>query len=375
MKIRHIEAFALSLPLVKPMKMAGVEIRTADNVLVPITSDTGVSGWGEAASAPGMTGETVESMMAAVRYLAPFLTGMRIEDFAALDGEMAWRLYGNAAAKSAIDMALLDLSGRAQNKPVYELLGGRRRDRVAVLWLLGTGSCDGDVQEARAKKSEGVTGYKIKVGAADPLEDARRTIAVCEALGPGMLISADANQGFSVEAAIDYVRAVAHTTLEFLEQPVAGDDLAGMAQVAAASRIAIGADEGLHHLHDIRRHHDAHAAAGGSLKTIKLGGVRAVHRAGILCEQLGMKVNLACKIAESSIAAAAVLHLAAALPSLQWGVSLTSQYLAQDVVKDSVRVERGTARVPPGPGLGVEIDPARVSELRRRQARGLEFPC
>lgn len=77
-----------------------------------------------------------------------------------------------------------------------------------------------------------------------------------------------------------------------------------------------------------------------------------------------MKVNLACKIAESSIAAAAVLHLAAALPSLQWGVSLTSQYLAQDVVKDAVRLERGTARVPPGPGLGVEVDQDRVRELR-----------
>lgn len=362
MKIRQIEPFALSLPLLKPMKMAGVEIRTADNVLVRITSDTGVSGWGEAASAPSMTGETVESMMAAVRHLAPFLVGMRVEDFSALDGEMAWRLYGNAAAKAAIDMALLDLSGRAQNKPIYELLGGKRRDRIAVLWLIGTGSLEGDVREARAKRTEGFTGYKIKVGAADPLEDARRTIAVCEALGPGMLISADANQGFSVEAAIDYVRAVEHTTLDFLEQPVAGDDLAGMAKVAAASRIAIGADEGLHHPHDIQHHHDARAAAGGSLKTIKLGGVRAVYRAGILCDQLGMKVNLACKIAESSIAAAAVLQLAAALPSLQWGVSLSSQYLAQDVVKDPVRVERGTARVPPGPGLGVEVDQQRVSE-------------
>jgi L-alanine-DL-glutamate epimerase-like enolase superfamily enzyme len=65
MKIRQIEPFAVSLPPVKPMKMAGVEIRTAENVLVRITSDAGVSGWGEAASAPGMTGETVASMIAA----------------------------------------------------------------------------------------------------------------------------------------------------------------------------------------------------------------------------------------------------------------------------------------------------------------------
>ncbi len=366
MKIIRIEPIAVSLPMVKPMQMAGVEIRSADNVLVRIVSDDSNIGWGEAASAPSMTGETVESMMAAVRYLTPFLIGMDAADLAALDREMAWRLYGNAAARAAIDIALLDLLGRAQVQPVHTLLGQKRRDRVPALWLIGTGSLEGDLEEARAKRAAGVTAFKIKVGGRDPLEDARRTIAVCEALGPGVLISADANQGYSVEAALAYVQAVAHTPLAFLEQPVAADDLAGMARVAAASRIAVGADEGLHNLDDLQRHHDARAASGGSLKTIKLGGVRAVYRAGLLCERLGMKVNLACKIAESSIASAAVMQLAATLPTLEWGVSLSSQYLRDDVVREPLRVVAGHAHVPAGPGLGVEVDPQKVEAFRRQ---------
>jgi len=365
MRISRIDPIAVSLPLVKPMQMAGVQIRTADNVLVRIETANEFVGWGEAASAPTMTGETVESMMAAVRYLAPFLIGMDATGLTALDREIAWRLYANTAAKAAIDMALLDLLGRAQGKPMHDLLGPQRRDSVPVLRLIGTGSVEGDVQEARAKKADGVTAYKIKIGAHDPLEDARRTIAVCEALGSDALISADANQGYSVEAALAYVRTVEPTALAFVEQPVASDDLPGMARVAAASRIAIGADEGFHHLDDIQRHHDARAAAGGSLKTIKLGGVRAVYRAGLLCESLGMKVNLACKIAESSIASAAVMHLAAALPTLEWGVSLSSQYLSEDLVKSPVRVVVGQAHVPAGPGLGVEVDPQRVEAFRR----------
>ena len=203
-------------------------------------------------------------------------------------------------------------------------------------------------------------------GVADPLADAERTRRICDVLGNGdMLICADANQGWSVEQAIAYVRAVEDTALEFFEQPVAGDDLEGMAAVARASRIKIGADEGVHSIEDLRRHHEAGAACGASLKAIKLGGIKPVYEAARLCEQLGMKVNLACKMAESGIATAALLHLAAAVPSVDWGVSLTSQYLTQDILKRPLAFADGHAEVPAGPGLGIEVDEAKV----RRYAR------
>jgi muconate cycloisomerase len=89
------------------------------------------------------------------------------------------------------------------------------------------------------------------------------------------------------------------------------DDLPGMATVAAATDIAIGADEGIHSLEDIRRHHERKAARGVSLKAIKLGGVRALAEAGRLCDRLGMSVNISCKTGESSVACAAATHVAA----------------------------------------------------------------
>ena len=81
MRIKRVEPIAVSFPMKKPVFMAGVEIRRADNVLVRIEADNGVVGWGEAASAPTMTGETVESMMAAIRYLIPALEGGLIDHF------------------------------------------------------------------------------------------------------------------------------------------------------------------------------------------------------------------------------------------------------------------------------------------------------
>src|SRR5688572_16544869 len=130
MRIKHLEAIPTSLPLTKPIKMAGVELRTADNVLVKLETAQGIVGWGEAASAPSMTGETVESMTAAIRYLAPYLEGASMADLDGIAERVGRALYGNNAAKSAIEIALHDALGKSSDKPAYDLLGGKRRERV-----------------------------------------------------------------------------------------------------------------------------------------------------------------------------------------------------------------------------------------------------
>ncbi len=364
MRIKEIEPIAISLPMTKPVIMAGEEVRRADNVLVRIETGDGHVGWGEAASAPTMTGETVESMVCAIHHLAPALRDRPADDIGAALVAMDSRMYGNHGAKAAIEIALHDLVGRATGRPVHALLGERRRSRMPILGVIGGGDLAGDLRDAARKKAEGCTAFKIKVGVDAPAADAARTRQICEVLGPGGLISADANQGFSVEEAIAFVRAVAGAGLGFFEQPVAGDDLAGMAAVAAATDIAIGADEGIHGVEDIRRHHERHAAGGVSLKAIKLGGLRALVAAARLCDDLGMRVNVSCKTGESSIACAAALHAAAVIPGLDWALTLTHGGLADDVTSRPIRVERGHVDVLEGPGLGIEVDEARVRRHR-----------
>ncbi|MBI3045276.1 MAG: hypothetical protein HYY78_20880 [Betaproteobacteria bacterium] len=368
MKIKRIETLAVSLPMVKPLKMAFEEVRSAENILVRLEAGDGVVGWGGAAAAPTMTGETVASMAAAIRYLAPKLEGMPLEDIAAVMARAGNFLYGNNSAKSVIEIALHDALGRARGKPVHELLGGKRRNRVAILRMVGTGKgAAADVEDAQRARAEGHVAFKIKVGVADPLEDAERTRRICEALNGngGLLVGADANQGWTPEQAITYARAVADTSLAFFEQPVAGHDIEGMARVARASRVPVGCDEGLHSIEDLKRHHEASAASGFSLKTIKLGGMRPVLEAALLCERLGLKVNLASKMAETGISTGAMLHLAAALPAVDWGVGFSSQYLTDDILRVPHVFASGHINVPTGPGLGIEVDEAKV----RRYAR------
>jgi muconate cycloisomerase len=366
MRIQRVQAIAVSLPMIKPVKMSFEEVRNAENVLVRLETGDGIVGWGEAASAPTMTGETPGSMVAAIRYLADKLEGLPADDIGAAMHRAGQYLYGNNSAKAAIEMALWDALGQAQGKPVYELLGGAKRLRVPALRLIGTGSTESDIAETQKRLAEGYVAIKIKVGVASPEADAERSRAICETVKDDkVLICTDANQAWTPDEAIRFVRGIADTRIEFFEQPVAGHDVAGMAHVAAASRVKIGVDEGLHSMDDLQHHHDMKAAQGCSLKTIKLGGMRPVYDSALLCEQLGMKVNLACKIAEAGIASAGLMHLAAAIPAVDWGVSLSSPYLADDIVAEPIALAGGWLNVPQGPGLGICVDEAKVRRYSR----------
>ncbi len=217
------------------------------------------------------------------------------------------------------------------------LLGAvRRTQEMPVLYMLATGDIDVDVAEASERAQAGVTHMKIKVGGKPVEQDIERTIAIRRAVNGGVQLSADCNQGWTHEEALAYVGA-ASESLDFLEQPIMGYDVEGMAMIAAASACPIGADEGLHSVGDVHKHNDMGAAKGGSLKMIKLGGVTRAYQAAELFDELGMHVNMAGKVAESSVSSAAVLQLAAAAPSIEWGVSVTCQYLKEDVCKDSLR--------------------------------------
>jgi len=115
----------------------------------------------------------------------------------------------------------------------------------------------------------------------------------------------------------------------------------------------------------VRTMHERRAARGVSLKTIKLGGMRGVMAAGRLCQELGLNVNVAAKTGESSIACAAAMHVAAALPELAWGLTLSSDGLAEDVTAHPIAVEGGHVEISDAPGLGIEVDEERVRRHRR----------
>lgn len=362
-QVATVNAFAISVPLLSPMKLAGIEIATADNLIVRVTDSDGNVGWGEGASAPTMTGETPESMVSAVRFLTPSLVGMEVDEPFVIHRRLDRLMYGNHGAKAAIEIAILDLAGKRSGVPLYEMLGGRVRETADILTMVAGGDLAQETDSARRQLDAGFRAFKVKVGVNDPGHDLERATAVRLATGSGPRISADANQGYSREDAIEFAEGAAQAGLDFMEQLVYAEDLEGMASCAAASSVPLGADEGFHSLRDITAHHEAGAAAGGSLKTIKLGGAFGVIEAGRLMDGLGMSVNLAGKLAETSIASAAIAHLAVSLPRLDWDASVTNQYLADDVAAEPLGLIDGTVRPPEEPGLGIVPDEDKLRDF------------
>jgi len=362
--VRRVDAIPVALPLLKPMKMAGVTIAHAHNLLVRIEAADGTVGWGEAASAPNMTGDTLGGLVAAVRdHLAPPIVGQDAWMRPALCGTLKSALLGNTGAHSAVEMALIDLAGQVACVPAIDLIGGARRRAVAPMWLLGNATAEQDIAEARAKEAEGFHFFKLKIGMKPLAAEVAGTLAVRNALGPEVPLCADANCGLTLMRARRYLEGTREAGLLFLEQPLGHDDLDGFAALARNAPVPIGADEGIHSIADVEAH--ARCGAGGlSLKLIKLGGMAAAMEAALLCRRRGLSLNIAAKIAESSIASAATVHLACAVPSIDWGVSLTHFYLAEDLVHRPLRMGADGVALPLGPGLGIAVDEAVVARLR-----------
>src|SRR5215470_9231309 len=154
--IRRVDAVPVALPLKKPMKMAGVTIAHAQNVVVRIEAKDGTVGWGEAASAPTMTGDTLGGLVAAVRdHLAPLLVGQDAWTRPTLIPTLRCGLIGNTGAFSAIEMALLDLAGHAAGLRLIDVVARQRRRAVRPMWLLGNPTPDEDIAEVRAKEAAG----------------------------------------------------------------------------------------------------------------------------------------------------------------------------------------------------------------------------
>jgi muconate cycloisomerase len=360
--VRRIEAIPVALPLKSPMKMAGITITKAENLLVRVESAEGAVGWGEAPSAPTMTGDTLGGLVAAVReHLAPLLVGKDANgDHRPL---LQRALVGNTGAHSAVEMALLDLACRASNARLIDTVAARpARSQVAPMWLLGNATPEQDITEAQAKRAEGFNSFKLKIGVKPLREEIAAAHAIRKAL-PDAILCADANCGLTLAAARRYAERTRDAKLAFIEQPLPADDLAGLKALARATRTPIGMDESIQSLADIEAVRHA-GAQGVSLKLIKLGGFRAAVAAGKLCRKLGLKINVAAKIAESSIGTAAAVHLACAVPNVDWGVSLTNMYLAADIVRLPIALRGGMVGLPDGPGLGVEVDEAAVARFR-----------
>jgi muconate cycloisomerase len=360
--IKRVDAFGLNLPLNKIVLMAGVELSCVENLLIRIEAENGLVGWGEASSAPSHGGASLKDMLSSFHQeMHDFLIGKNVLELSGITQALNLLANNAKSAVAAVDVALYDLLGKHLGVPVHVLLGGIQRHQVPPLWLIGNSSIEKDLSEAQLKWDQGYRFFKLKLGVKSLDDDIALTIAIREKFGDQLQICADANMGMNLDQANTYVQAVKNTQLAYLEQPLHKKDIQGIQTLAKTSPIPIGLDESVTSTDDIL------AAArdgvqGVSLKTLKLGGLSGVLAAGHLCHAFKLQINLASKMAETGIGAAALLHLSAALPNVNWGVSPTHLYLKNDVVSHQDQPQNGYFQISSLPGLGIEVNQAVIDQ-------------
>ena len=307
LRVHHIEV-GLKRPFVTAIRRA----TTIEVVLVEAQDDSGLHGWGEAATSWRVTGESPASVRAAVcGPLREVVIGRRLDDLATLGPDLARAVFHNFAARSAVECAIRDLAAARQGLTLGAALGARRQ-RVRTDITLSAAATDHLVAQACQHVDEGFTMLKVKVGGGH--DDRADVLAVREAIGPGIGLRVDANQAWDVDEAVQIIRywERAGVALDLVEQPVHARDLDGLAEVTARVGTPVLADESVRTTHDLLQIIDRRAATMVNIKLAKSGGLGEARRMAELAAQHGIGVVIGCMM-ESSVGVGAAAALAASL--------------------------------------------------------------
>ncbi len=362
MIIESVDIIPVRLPLREPFVVAYASYPDTLSVLVRICTHDGHEGWGEATPDPNVTGETWGGVAETIRRdLAPALIGRDARHREATLRALDARVEGAPSARAALDIALHDLLSRAMGVPLWQLLGGKSRDALTISRVVSLGSPEDMAAAATRHVDAGFQTVKVKVGdASNPHLDVQRVAAVREAIGPGIAMKVDVNQGWkSPGVAIAAIRAMAPSQPAYIEQPVVWWDLEGLAEVRRQTGTIVMIDEGCHGPRDMLRAVSLRACDLVNIKLMKTGGILEALKLNAIAETAGIAAQVGTMV-ESSIASAAGLHAAIAMPNVRTVEMGGPLMLAEDIAGAREWYRHDQVTVPDAPGLGITVDVDRV---------------
>ncbi len=246
---KSVETLLVEIPTIRPHKMAVATMQTQTLVLVKITTEDGFVGWGEATTIGGLGygEESPESVKTNIEtYFASLLKTLAGLNVAQTLQVIKKNINGNRFAKCAIQTALLDIQAQRLNQPLSEILGGRLRNSVPVLWVLASGDTEKDIAEAQkmiAAKRHNT--FKLKIGSRPVEQDVEHVLAIKQALGKDVSIRVDVNRAWSELEAIKGIQLLQDGGVDLIEQPCAIDNIDAMERLTRKFDIAIMADESI----------------------------------------------------------------------------------------------------------------------------------
>lgn len=348
-KICDVKIYPFEIKLREPFHIASMVFENAQNVLIQVLTNQGVTGWGEASPAHSITGETQAVCLTAAREIKPLLLGRNPLAIASLVDDITRYLPHHPTTQSAFDMALYDIAAQVAGMPLYRFLGGNRREMETDLTisLYPPEECG---ERALEIVRQGFSIIKVKLGTTIQ-DDYHRIQAVRNAVGPDPRIRIDANQAWDRMTAVAALKALAKFTIEFCEQPVRAEDLDGMRFVSEHAPIPVMADESLFTPASALALVKAEAAPYFNVKLSKSGGILNALRTAAIAEAGGIGCMIGC-MAESRLGLAAAAHVACASEAIRFFDLDMCLMHAEDPIEGGMSIERGILLLSEEPGLG-----------------------
>jgi len=370
MRIASIEAIPLRLPFREEFRIARGSVggpgAGAPHVYVRVVAHNGLEGWGEARPSHRWSYETEESVLSTIRnYLAPALLDADPYDLqrlhAVMDREIAPGIStGAPIAKCGVDMAVHDLLARAAGISLTRFLGGGGESCVRLSYLISASEPEAAAGKAAEAVAAGYGALKVKIGV-EPRRDIEILRAIREA-APDVYLWADANQAYDAATAVVLARRLAGM-VDCLEQPVPANDWLGLQRLTRVAALPIAADESVFSPSDLVQLVRLDAC---DLLVVKLSKMAGVHRAALairIAREAGIGV-LGSGLTETGLGLAATVHVLSACGGCLYADLNGPQFLADDPVADGVTTDGGVAAVRDAPGIGVTLDPEKLTRYR-----------
>ncbi len=362
--IRQVELYKLSIPLKEPFTTSLGTDYSAENVLIKIITNEGITGFGECSPYMPINGESQDTCFIVGQYFAKAFIGKDPLQIEACISLMDKIIYGNSSIKSAFDIALYDIASQQAGMPLYKFIGGENNKTIITDYTVSIGEPQKMALDAMKIKAEGYPAIKIKLGK-NGKTDVERIKAIREAVGNEIPLRIDANQGWEVEEAIETLQALAVYAIQHCEEPIARWNFMRLPEVKKASPIPIMADESCSDEHDAERLIQIKACDYFNIKLGKSGGIFKALKMARLAEAANIHLQVGAMV-ESRLAMTAFAHFALCSPMIEHYDFDTALMFIEDPVTGGIVYEKnGVVKVPEVIGLGATIDEGWLKKMEK----------
>lgn len=371
MKITSAGIYALKIPFVESFSHSLSERDHSDSIVVRVTTESGISGFGEGVARPYVTGETREASVEYIKNeLLPWLVGTELdgidlkcpfENISSLlpqsvaEGAVVWN-----ASRCSVELAVVDCLFRSQGLSVNQALPPASQ-AVTYSGVIACGTTAKVEKAAERCRAAGFKHVKMKVSR---VEDADRVGMVRDILGSSASMRLDANGAFNPNTAVRFLRSVENFDIECIEQPMARGNPADLAALRSSSPIPVMADESIVTIDDAIDLAKWEAVDYFNLRISKCGGIHNTLVISDIARSAGIGIQLGCQVGETAILSAAGRHLAAYLQGLRFVEgSYSTHLLVEDISEENtVLGPAGKTPILTGAGFGITVREAMLDK-------------